>query len=126
MTHDGADSPRELSAPDAGDLRREIASLQERNTRLTATLHEARAKLLAMKDEIDRLKTTIHSVADRLAAREPLERAVAHLPRFPLEPEEAIAACMFACDSSVPYKNFSGPNSSIAPAIHLKPTWMLS
>jgi len=55
MTHDEADSPRELSAPDAGDLRREIASLQERNTRLTATLHEARAQLMAMKDEIDRL-----------------------------------------------------------------------
>ncbi len=55
MTHDGADSPRELSAPDAGDLRREIASLQERNNRLTVTLHEARAQLIAMKDEIDRL-----------------------------------------------------------------------
>ena len=55
MTHDEADSPRELSAPDAGDLRREIASLQERNTRLTATLHEARAQLMAMKDEIERL-----------------------------------------------------------------------
>jgi len=55
MTHDGADGPRELSAPDPGELRREIASLQERNTRLTVTLHEARAQLIAMKDEIDRL-----------------------------------------------------------------------
>ncbi len=55
MTHDGADGPRELSAPDPGELRREIASLQERNTRLTVTLHEARAQLIAMKEEIDRL-----------------------------------------------------------------------
>ncbi len=55
MTHDGVDGPRELSAPDANDLRREIASLQERNSRLTVTLHEARAQLIAMKEEIDRL-----------------------------------------------------------------------
>jgi proteasome-associated ATPase len=55
MTHDGTDHTRAAEAPDAGDLRREIASLQERNSRLTATLHEARAQLIAMKDEIDRL-----------------------------------------------------------------------
>ena len=55
MTHDGTDHARATETPDAGDLRREIASLQERNSRLTATLHEARAQLVAMKDEIDRL-----------------------------------------------------------------------
>ena len=42
-------------APDASDLRRELAALQERNIRLTATLHEARAQIVAMKEEIDRL-----------------------------------------------------------------------
>ncbi len=55
MTHDGPDDPRATAAPDADDLRREMASLQERNSRLTATLHEARAQLIAMKEEIDRL-----------------------------------------------------------------------
>ena len=55
MTHDETDHARVPETPDAGDLRREIASLQERNARLTATLHEARAQLIAMKDEIDRL-----------------------------------------------------------------------
>ena len=56
MTHDGPDDPAvPMPAPDADGLRREIVSLQERNSRLTATLHEAKAQLLAMKEEIDRL-----------------------------------------------------------------------
>ncbi len=55
MTHDGPDNQGAHTAPDAEGLRREIVSLQERNSRLTATLHEAKAQLLAMKEEIDRL-----------------------------------------------------------------------
>ncbi len=55
MTHDDPDDPRAAMAPDPSELRHEIASLQERNSRLTATLHEARAQLIAMKEEIDRL-----------------------------------------------------------------------
>ncbi len=55
MTHDGPDNQGAHTAPDAEGLRREILSLQERNSRLTATLHEAKAQLLAMKEEIDRL-----------------------------------------------------------------------
>ena len=55
MTHDGPDTQGAMTAPDADGLRREIVSLQERNSRLTATLHEAKAQLLAMKEEIDRL-----------------------------------------------------------------------
>jgi proteasome-associated ATPase len=43
------------NGPDVSDLRRELTALQERNSRLTATLHEARAQILAMKEEIDRL-----------------------------------------------------------------------
>ena len=53
MPHDGPEA--RASAPDVSDLRRELAALQERNSRLTATLHEARAQIIAMKDEIDRL-----------------------------------------------------------------------
>jgi proteasome-associated ATPase len=53
MPHDGPDA--RASAPDVSDLRRELAALQERNSRLTATLHEARAQIIAMKEEIDRL-----------------------------------------------------------------------
>jgi proteasome-associated ATPase len=53
MTHDGPETARTSAAET--DLRRELASLQERNTRLTATLHEARAQIVAMKEEIDRL-----------------------------------------------------------------------
>ena len=55
MTHDGPDHPRGVLPADADTLRNEIASLQERNSRLTVTLHEARAQLVAMKEEIDRL-----------------------------------------------------------------------
>jgi proteasome-associated ATPase len=53
MPHDESDA--RPSGPEVGDLRRELAALQERNTRLTATLHEARAQIVAMKEEIDRL-----------------------------------------------------------------------
>ena len=53
MPHDEPDA--RPSGPEVGDLRRELAALQERNTRLTATLHEARAQIVAMKEEIDRL-----------------------------------------------------------------------
>jgi proteasome-associated ATPase len=53
MPHDGPEA--RMSAPDISDLRRELAALQERNTRLTATLHEARNQIVAMKEEIDRL-----------------------------------------------------------------------
>jgi proteasome-associated ATPase len=53
MPHDQPDA--RVSAPDVSDLRRDIAALQERNSRLTATLHEARAQIVAMKEEIDRL-----------------------------------------------------------------------
>jgi proteasome-associated ATPase len=53
MPHDGSEA--RADAPDVGDLRRELAALQERNSRLTATLHEARAQIIAMKEEIDRL-----------------------------------------------------------------------
>ena len=53
MPHDGPEA--RMSAPDISDLRRELAALQERNTRLTATFHEARGQIVAMKEEIDRL-----------------------------------------------------------------------
>ena len=53
MPHDEPDA--RPSGPEVSDLRRELAALQERNTRLTATLHEARAQIVAMKEEIDRL-----------------------------------------------------------------------
>jgi proteasome-associated ATPase len=53
MPHDGPEA--RTGASDVSDLRRELAALQERNTRLTATLHEARAQIVAMKEEIDRL-----------------------------------------------------------------------
>ena len=53
MSHDGPEA--RASGPEISDLRRELAALQERNTRLTATLHEARAQIVAMKEEIDRL-----------------------------------------------------------------------
>ena len=53
MSHDEPDA--QPHGPDVSDLRRELAALHERNTRLTATLHEARAQILAMKEEIDRL-----------------------------------------------------------------------
>jgi proteasome-associated ATPase len=55
MTHDGPDDNGVQGVPDPDGLRREIVALQERNSRLTATLHEAKAQLLAMKEEIDRL-----------------------------------------------------------------------
>jgi proteasome-associated ATPase len=53
MPHDEPDA--RPSGPDVSDLRRELAALEERNTRLTATLQEARAQIVAMKEEIDRL-----------------------------------------------------------------------
>ena len=53
MPHDEPDA--RPSGPDVSDLRRELAALQERNSRLTATLQEARAQIVAMKEEIDRL-----------------------------------------------------------------------
>jgi len=63
MTHEEPEtaSPRPAASAagrasnKAEDLQREIASLQERNSRLTATLHEARGQIVAMKEEIDRL-----------------------------------------------------------------------
>jgi proteasome-associated ATPase len=57
MTHDGPDQARASESDHARstELRRELAALQERNSRLTVTLHEARAQIVAMKEEIDRL-----------------------------------------------------------------------
>ncbi len=57
MTHEGSEQAgtAALGAGDAAELRREVAALQERNIRLTATLHEARAQIVSMKEEIDRL-----------------------------------------------------------------------
>jgi proteasome-associated ATPase len=57
MTHEGSEQAGTTASGvgDAAELRREVAALQERNIRLTATLHEARAQIVSMKEEIDRL-----------------------------------------------------------------------
>ena len=48
MTHDETDHPRVPETPDAGDLRYEIASLQERNARAI----KSDPAFIAMREEV--------------------------------------------------------------------------